>query len=323
MSAVDRLSVARDEAAAWLASHARPEEVEGKIEFQRWLSANPQNAEAWKAARSLWSEFDASPDLLMSAMLEDARSARAPAPRSVWIGMALAACMVAAVGLGVSLWAPRKPGVVIPSETPPTYTAATVTTYTLADGSRATLDAGSAMVVTFNGQQRAVRIVRGRAYLAIAADPHRRFLTEAAGRTITDLGTEFAVAVQGQAVEVVLTEGKVAVSGAKTLTELSPGQRLRSTPGSADQIDRAPMDQVLGWRQPSLEFHGQPLDAVVAEINRYGGPPARIADPRVAKLKVGGSFTAGDPTRFAKTLAELYPLRLKVRPDGGVDIYGR
>jgi transmembrane sensor len=323
MSALDRQAVARDEAAVWLVSGARPDDVEQTAEFRHWLSAAPQNAEAWTAARSLWSEFDASPDLLMSAMLEDARSAQSLAPRPVWIGMALAASLVAAVGLGWTVLGSHRPGVVIPSETPPTFAASAVTTYTLADGTRATLDAGAAMVVTFDARQRAVRLLRGRAYLAIAPDPRRPFLTEAADRTIRDLGTEFGVAVQQKSVEVILTKGKVAVSSANARTDLSPGQRLRTSPHRADQIDQVPLDQTLGWRQPNLEFHGQPLEAVVAEINRYGGPPARIADPRVANLKVGGSFKAGDPTRFATLLVELYPLALRSRPDGGVDIHSR
>jgi ferric-dicitrate binding protein FerR (iron transport regulator) len=40
-------------------------------------------------------------------------------------------------------------------------------------------------------------------------------------------------------------------------------------------------------------------------------------------MRVSGRFRAGDPSRFAGTLAEIYPLRIVDRPDGGVDITKR
>ncbi len=321
MSLADRQSIARDEAAEWLVLRDPDGHLETP-EFQRWLASAPENAEAWETARSLWQAFDDAPDPLLEAMRADALSARPPSSRRAWVATALAACLVAALGLGWSVLGDRPARLAIPLDAAPTLTAASITTYTLADGTRATLEGGSAMVVAFDDRQRAVRLLRGQAYLAIAPESGRRFLTEAGDRTIADLGTEFAVAVRPQGVEVVLVKGKVAVSG-RSRIELAPGQRLRTSRGGVGQVDQPPMDQALAWREPTLDFRGRPLEAVVAEINRYGGPPARIMDPRVAKLKVGGAFKAGDPTRFAKTLAELYPLALRSRPDGGVDIRGR
>ncbi len=63
------------------------------------------------------------------------------------------------------------------------------------------------------------------------------------------------------------------------------------------------LTEALSWRSPLLEFSETPLTDAVAQVNRYGGPSAKVADPAVASLRVTGQFRAGDPTRFASSLA--------------------
>ena len=319
MSVIDRQALARDEAARWL---VRGDGREGprSAEFARWLEHAPENAQAWASAQALWDEFEAVPDPLMEAMRADALAGR-PRPSPAFWPAALAACLVAAIGLGWGAWNLRPARPLIPLDAAPSLTASGVTTFTLADGTRATLDDGAALVVAFDGKWRAVRLVSGRAYLAIAPETGRQFVTLAGDRTITDLGTQFSVALARGELEVFVAQGKVAVAGEEDVA-LTPGQRLRTVAGE-DRVDTPVGREGLAWREPTLEFAGQPLDTVVAQINRYGGPPARVVDPRAARLKVGGAFKAGDPTRFARTLVELYPLALRARPDGGVDILAR
>jgi ferric-dicitrate binding protein FerR (iron transport regulator) len=56
-------------------------------------------------------------------------------------------------------------------------------------------------------------------------------------------------------------------------------------------------------------------------VNRYGGPQARVVG--ATDVRVSGAFRAGDPARFAHALAEVYPLSVRARPDGGADIAPR
>jgi transmembrane sensor len=123
---------------------------------------------------------------------------------------------------------------------------------------------------------------------------------------------------------VTLINGSIAVasSGAKP-AKLTPGQRLDATPGQPIRVSTVGIEGALAWRTGYQQFSDEPLEKAISQINRYGGAPARIVDPSIRMVRVSGQFRAGDPTRFARTLAEIYPLRLVDRADGGVDIARR
>jgi transmembrane sensor len=104
---------------------------------------------------------------------------------------------------------------------------------------------------------------------------------------------------------------------------LQPGQRLEVVPGQPDKIVATNLEEVAAWRTVYLEFHDEPLQSAVAQINRYGGAPARIVDPSISGTRVSGRFRTGNPSRFGRALAEIYPFKIIERPDGGVDITKR
>jgi transmembrane sensor len=93
--------------------------------------------------------------------------------------------------------------------------------------------------------------------------------------------------------------------------------------GQTGRIAAVDIDRELSWRTGFIEFHDEFLEKAIAEINRYGGAPARIVDVSIRGNRVSGRFRAGNPARFAMALAEIYPLQVRDRPDGGVDIAAR
>jgi transmembrane sensor len=312
--------VARDEAAQWLA-HATPgARPEADQAFAEWLARSPANREAWSALRQVWSDFDDTTDPLIGALRAEALCARPPRRRTTWAPTAIAASLLIALGGGAGWWATRRAAApAIPAQASADIVAAEVTTTALPDGTRATLDAGSALALTFDGRQRATRLLRGRVFLTIALDPARPFLLEAGDRRITDLGTSFETVLAGDQVTVTLTEGAVTVTGGEKAVTLKPGETL-STFGRQDEVRPVSLAQTMTWRQTRLEFSETALADALAQINRFGGAPARAPDPQVAKLKVTGAFTSGDPSRFALSVAEMHGLRTVRRRDGGIDI---
>ena len=98
---------------------------------------------------------------------------------------------------------------------------------TLADGSVATLDAGTTLHARFGWRHRNLVLERGRVQLQVA--PSSKALQLRAGdSTIRDIGTTFQVErLNDGLVEVALLEGAVEVSNGGTQRTLAPGQQLQ------------------------------------------------------------------------------------------------
>jgi transmembrane sensor len=81
----------------------------------------------------------------------------------------------------------------------------------LPDGSRVDLNGDSDIAVEYSAGIRRVVLVRGEALFDVAKDSSRPFIVEAAGAEVRAIGTVFSVARDKGVVDVVVTEGRVAV----------------------------------------------------------------------------------------------------------------
>jgi hypothetical protein len=59
----------------------------------------------------------------------------------------------------------------------------------------------------------------------------------------------------------------------------------------------------LAWTAGRIQLDGKNLTEAVAEFNRYNRRKLTIADPAIAGLRVGGTFSATEPESFVATLA--------------------
>ena len=324
---------ADDAVAFWLVQRDQGVVLKDDARFVAWLSASSRHLQAWNEAVLLWEGFDNSTDPLLDAMRQDALTARRWSGQGLKLAAIAASVAILLVGGAVGWRIYRtgaEPGPVSPvisADAKPTFVAdgASPATFALPDGSQITLNAKAAVAVRYSAQRRSVRLLRGQAFFHVIHDSARPFTTDAGGSVISDLGTDFDVLMQGPALSVTLVKGSIAVAtqtggGQNTL---QPGQRLEVAPGRPDRIVAADLEEVAAWRTAYIEFHDEPLNKAIAQINQYGGAPARIIDPSVRAIRVSGRFRTGDPARFAKALAEIYPLRIVSRPDGGVDITKR
>ena len=153
----------------------------------------------------------------------------------------------------------------------------------------------------------------------------------AAGQTITAIGTRFNVRVGGNVLEVAMVEGIVEVSERKPQTNAGPvraitlraGERLSSGVDRTAHVLPVGGSEVAPWRGGLLVFEDQSLSEAVAEINRYTPTPIRIADPAVGDYRVTGVFKTNDPDRFATAMAEVFPIAVQQRADGGATLSAR
>lgn len=305
-----------ERASAWVARLEAPDCTPGEREtFEDWLAEDPAHVTAWIQAETLFQqgeELAADPWLRTAA----ARAAR-PAPRRWLPAVAAAAGVCLAIGIGWMIAVDGNP-------TPLRYAndSHQPRLQTLADGSVATLDAGTTLHARFGWRHRNLVLERGRLQLQVA--PSGKALQLRAGdSTIRDIGTTFQVErLHDGLVEVALLEGAVEVSSGGTQHTLAPGQQLQVLPSGRIQPGPALSSNAAaeGWLQGQLVFDATPLSIVVERMNRYGHTPLVIADPEIASLAVSGTFRAGDAQELLSALELGWSVAGQTRPDGALEL---
>jgi len=290
-----------------------------------WLEERPGNAAAWAHARGVWAELDLDPDPLLSSLLEEARSLRP----SFWTSLpaaavALAASILLCVGIAFhpGIWSHHDRSPEIASSGDATILSAGMrrATFNLADGSSVLLDADSRIGVRLGSSERQIALLDGQAFFTVAHDRARPFIVTAAGHHVIATGTAFATSVSGTTVSVILTEGRVRITGRQPDVLLLPNQEYRVSGDHRATVRRINPSSALAWRAGYLEFDGVPLAEAVAEMNRYARSRLSVADAQARAITVTGRFRNDDAGRFATTLAEMFSLNIGRRPDGGLEL---
>lgn len=180
-------------------------------------------------------------------------------------------------------------------------------TLTLADGSVVELGTGAAIAVAYSPAARRVVLRAGEAHFQVRPDSARPFVVDAAGVEVRAVGTAFLVDLGQQRVDVVVTEGRVAVTSAPAgaAREVGPppalvaaGQQVAvpldaASPGPVRPLAPAEQRDRLGWRVPLLEFSATPLAEAVTLFNRHGGQRLAL-DPALGHLRLSGTLRADD-----------------------------
>ncbi|WP_176696009.1 FecR family protein [Phenylobacterium immobile] len=294
MELIDDVALA--EAAAWLGRMRQPERSAGLEEgFRAWL-ADEGHARAFAQVTETW-------ELLPGAVASS--PARERQPRRLAAGLAIAACVLAGIGLSLSWTAKR-----------PVYRTAIgeQRVLTLDDGSRVALNTGSEVMVDYGRLRRRVVLRRGEAMFEVAKNPNRPFIAQAGSEEVRALGTIFVVRQEATETAVTLVSGRVEVTqagagGVKRLAILDPQERLTIGPAGS-MIDRPSLETVTAWRRGLLVLDNATLLEAASEFNRYNRRPLQVADPDLAGLKVSGVFNTADPAGFARSVALLHDARV-------------
>lgn len=198
-------------------------------------------------------------------------------------------------------------------------------TVSLPDGSSMTLNTATVTQVAYTGRERGVVLLKGQALFTVAHDRAEPFRVYAGDRVITATGTAFEVYLEKGAVRVSLLEGSVKVSrravdaaSPSANDALTAGEVLTATPDSPTRVRSADVARLASWRTGLVSFDDTPLSEAVREINRYSTRPIVLADAAAGRHRVSGTFRTGEPERFARTVSELFPLRLEPSADGGI-----
>lgn len=239
---------------------------------------------------------------------------------------------VAAVLLTVGLW-PWPPRPAEPTAAPVTRATLVISQparQVLPDGSVVELKEGAAISVEYGPSARRVRLERGEAHFAVAPDAAVPFIVSAGGIAVRAVGTEFAVGLTTRNVEVLVTEGRVAVESATPATpdapelaQLAAGQaavvELAALISTTDPAVPAEVQRSrLAWRVPRIELSRTPLAEVVECFNRFGAVRLELADPALGALQLSGVLRPDSPHALLHILRNDFGLRESRRADATI-----
>jgi len=305
------------EAVWWFTRRGRASDwsSEDEAAFQAWLHENPEHETAYREVTAV---FEASGDAVIFAT----DPAREPLERDDERRFAPAGLLAVAAGLAIA--ALIGVAVLRQPDTPAPFSSASYHTatgelgdVTLDDGSRVSLDTATELTVRYTTDSRDIRLKSGRAIFDVTHDSQRPFVVRSGGCTVRVLGTRFEVSRHGERLEVRVDRGAVAVWRAATDDPASPPQAVNLASGqqlavsSADQfspVERFQIERFGLWRDGQLAFHDEPLEAVVAEVNRYFTQKLVVRDPDLRQRRVGGVFYIRDLGEFLLALEQTLPV---------------
>lgn len=221
----------------------------------------------------------------------------------------------------------------------------------LPDGSVVELNDGAVIREAFTADQRRVELLGGEAHFTVTKNPARPFVVAARGVEFRAVGTAFSVDLRQREVEMVVTEGSVAVGTTATNAErltlnaerlsadsdsnsdlrtpnsdvlVTAGERV--VVGLAAEKAVAPVEIVdantlrarMAWRVPRLEFSGTRLEDAIPMINEYSKVKLVLADDALGDVRLSGILRADNIDALRELLAEVHGIRSEYRATGEI-----
>ncbi|HAB36757.1 MAG TPA: hypothetical protein DCE52_01915 [Rhodobacteraceae bacterium] len=350
------------EAWTWVASLSgdTPPSPEDIQRLHRWMAQSPAHHQALRRISEAWDDMD-----VLTALAVPGNRGHAPAgvfsatlawllsplillwlvvQRSATFSLASPArfasvAMVLAIGLSAGLWqqAERQSAVYMTA-------LGQQSSHQLPDGSSLTLNTNSKVSVAFLQDKRLITLHRGEAHFEVKPDKARPFEVYAGTRMVRAVGTAFSVHMKNQQVEVLVSEGKVALGvqatppDAEQVAQLARSIKPKTSPPPATQtevlgslvagqsvvIPAGPagvMDNIaehekqslkrrLAWLGGQLIYAGEGLDKVIADVGRYTPIYIEIIDPALADIRIGGQFKVGETEALFKVLEVGFALKV-------------
>ncbi len=322
------------EAAKWLAlldgDNPSPRQIR---QFREWLDREDAHRREFETLVELWNDMN-----VLTRTTPPGNNAARPDPdadKSPAIPARIAAlASIAFLVVLATLFVYRPHG-----DTVYTTEVGEQKTFALADTTSVSLNTDSRLSAAYDDKRRKITLERGEAFFQVFHDPERPFEVRVAdGTTIRALGTAFAVHIREKDVELLVTEGTVAIE--RRPSERKPPRTdarqpaRKSSPtgaesvkvpartraifelGNGAEVKLAEMElqrikEDLAWQHGVLTFDSEPLENVVEELSRYTPLKLVILDKDLGKTRVGGVFRLGDSDSLLEALRFGFGVRAK------------
>lgn len=308
-----------DAAAKWVARRDAGLSPAEARELQSWIDADPRHRAALDLYDSAWAALAKPAQSGAGAELERHLTTFAVRRRRrIAAGSAALAVLLA---LNFAWWNPARRA---PDSAAPSAIVRAPARQVLPDGSIVELKGNAQIVADYSASWRRVRLREGEAHFSVQKDSARPFIVSAGGIDVRAVGTAFSVQLGRTSVDVLVTDGRVAVD--RSPPELAPAEMSSATTplatvaaGRRVVVEIAPsvaipevrgvspveLGERLAWRSPRLEFTRAPLAEAVALFNQHASSSAArlvIADSTVAAMRVSGVFRPDNTEAFVLLL---------------------
>ena len=319
-----------DEAADWLVRLNEPQATSAEFEeWQRWLNADLRHARAFHALEGTW-QISAQAAIALHSRDEPKFTRYRPdEPVSTWVRRrhnirrlrvwAAAASILILAGI-VSVWWSRQPVII------QTATAEQRIEW-LPDRSRVTVGPLTRVSYRYSAATRALRLDTGQAFFEVTQDAHRPFVVDTRRGRIVAVGTAFSVDVASDRLNVTVAEGTVRIEDAELPQKpggsvvaypllVSAGRRYIAAPNGASVTTLPSATPEVSWRDGRLVYYGDPLSAVITDLNRYAVDPIELADQTLGDLQYTGTVFPESVNDWLAALPSIFPIRVERRAHG-------
>lgn len=300
-------------------------------EWIQWCEGDAENLAAFETMEAVWKDLGELPEPVRSRLQGLASPNPTPSTRR-WRSQArlAIAASIAAMSVGIGYLAWNLTGE-LPGDTPALQAGvARNQEATLPDGSLVALGAKSSLHIDYNGKERRLRMRDGQAFFSVKPDTSQPFVVEVGLVEVRAIGTAFDVRKNEGRVVVSVTEGKVEVTSptggadSRGRIQVTEGYQLVWDDGGKEmKLAATDGASAVGWRSGRLEYFGEPLWAVVANVNRYSSQPIRVEGAEIGELQFTGTVFTGATDDWVRMLPQAFPVSCERAGDGSFVIRPR
>ena len=336
----------REQASLWLVRLQEGLSGEQKEQLQQWINADDAHGEQLLTLASLWDELGVLTELAplfddlptpYHAVKENVVSTSYSPRFAITAGIVLSSLLGLAVfkstfiienWKGIENWTPIAK---VEQESQVDSLAVSTEHYMtevgehseirLSDGSVATLNTDSHIVINFDEKVRNIKLLKGEVHFDVHKDASRPLSVIAAGKSVRAVGTAFSVRTrENNHLEVAVDEGTVAVYAESagglaldksSLRSLQAGDVLviDDNTQKVAQYDPTEMEERLAWKKGMIVINDETLDYVVSEFGRYSQRKILLADRDMGGIRVAGYFRLGDIDALLLALEKNFQIR--------------
>jgi transmembrane sensor len=278
-------------------------------DFKLWIKASDDNHQAFRKISLLWRKLAYAPTL--------SEQPRLLAPKKdgqkkshFYSGYVLAASLLICVLLA---FMPMLGGM-MPSSEPEIISTLDLHTdkdeikqFTLGDGSKIWLGAGSRLLVKLGPSSRHTQLLIGEAMFDIYPNSQLPFYVQAGDADIQVLGTIFEVQKRNSEIIVKVAEGKVRVAAHNQHRELKMNESIHFKEGKVLPLpSKINPKSFAQWRSKRFHFVNTELQDVIHQLNRYYENIIYIDAPSLSQIPITAAFQLDQLDQLLNSLSSIH-----------------
>jgi transmembrane sensor len=298
-----------EEATQWWLRLREPNVTPDVIaEWMLWCEAAVENKDAFASIQSFWHQAKSAPlEPVSRAALRSEGWGRRILPWAVAAGVVLAV-------LGSLPWLERRLSMRTGNDVAIATPVGNNREISLPDGSQATLGGATALTVSYTSRQRTVVLNSGEAFFEVRPEPGRPFIVQTPSGQVAAVGTAFNVRTDGHTLRVTVANGSVEIvtraATAQPRVRLAAGQQAVLRPNDTPVTEAIDPHVVTAWTTGTLKFIDEPLDSVIAAVNRYSPTRIEIKGGGVGNLRYTGTVVSGRVEEWLAALPNVFPIEV-------------